>query len=179
MGIKSRTQLKKYFKKGAYPTEAQFGDLIDSLCHKEEPLAMADVEGLTPVLNSKLNASEGATMRNTLEELIQTIDELEERLEYVRDSLSDYRYKQGDFIVDFGTGHNLTHFMDNNGQSESIAENCSEGDRVYVQINNSVHNTRVLQIESYAVLLIEVSDNGGVFVWELNYFQGDCGRIKI
>ena len=34
MAIKSPEQLKKWFTKGAYPSESQFADLIDSFIHK-------------------------------------------------------------------------------------------------------------------------------------------------
>ncbi len=33
---KNRSILKEYFKKGAIPTEASFGDLIDSMLIQEE-----------------------------------------------------------------------------------------------------------------------------------------------
>ena len=36
MAIRSIAQLKAWFKRGSYPTEAQFADWIDSFFHKEE-----------------------------------------------------------------------------------------------------------------------------------------------
>ena len=53
-----REQLKKYFKKGAYPTEGQFADLIDSFVHKNDTdIAINQVFGLADALNSKCDSA--------------------------------------------------------------------------------------------------------------------------
>ena len=47
MAIRSIAQLKAWFKRGKYPTEAQFADWIDSFFHKEEDkVPISSVEGL-------------------------------------------------------------------------------------------------------------------------------------
>lgn len=53
MAIRSISQLKAWFKKGAYPTAEQFSDWMDSFFHKEERIPIATVEGLTDQLNGK------------------------------------------------------------------------------------------------------------------------------
>lgn len=58
MAIKTIAQLKAYFRKGLYPTESQFADMLDSYRHKSEKVDLAQVEGLAEALNSKYNTSE-------------------------------------------------------------------------------------------------------------------------
>mgnify|MGYP007101844508 CR=1 FL=1 len=50
--------LKNYFKTGKYPTEGQFGELIDSFVHKNDEISMGMVAGLNDVLNSKADRAD-------------------------------------------------------------------------------------------------------------------------
>jgi hypothetical protein len=50
MPIKLKSVLKSYFVRGAKPTEGQFADLIDSMRHVSEKVAISDVEGLVTEL---------------------------------------------------------------------------------------------------------------------------------
>lgn len=60
MAIRSIAQLKAWFKRGKYPTEAQFADWIDSFFHKEEDkVPISSVEGLPEQLNGKYDAAAG------------------------------------------------------------------------------------------------------------------------
>lgn len=72
MGIQTREQLKRWFSRGQYPTESQFGDLIDSMRHNGEAIDMTAVEGLAAVLNGKAERTEaeaaGALAREAREE---------------------------------------------------------------------------------------------------------------
>lgn len=58
----NREILKTYFRSGAYPTEAQFAALIDSLRHKNEPVQIDDVERLASLLNDKYSRTEGQSL---------------------------------------------------------------------------------------------------------------------
>ncbi|MDE5688582.1 MAG: hypothetical protein K2I18_08170 [Paramuribaculum sp.] len=92
MAVRDITQLKKWFKKGAYPTESQFADLIDSFRHKNDKVGLTEVQGLTDALNKKYDTSEGKLLEaevtkhtaqidwlNTVQERqAEEIDELEE-----------------------------------------------------------------------------------------------------
>ncbi len=49
--ITSREELKSYFEAGDYPTQGQFGKLIDSLRHKEDVLTNKEAAILTNSLN--------------------------------------------------------------------------------------------------------------------------------
>lgn len=49
----SRNTLKNYFRTGAYPTEQQFGNFIDSMRHMDDMIPMGSVEGLIDALNGK------------------------------------------------------------------------------------------------------------------------------
>lgn len=68
MAIQSREQLKKYFRKGEYPTEGQFGSLIDSMRHREEGVGLTEVEGLPEALNGKIGRGEAGALRELLGE---------------------------------------------------------------------------------------------------------------
>ncbi|MBD5240574.1 MAG: hypothetical protein HDS59_00595 [Barnesiella sp.] len=92
MAVQNIAQLKKWFKKGAYPTESQFADLIDSFRHRNDKVELAEVNGLSDALNKKYDASEGRILEtmvarhtvqidwlNTVQERqAEEIDELEE-----------------------------------------------------------------------------------------------------
>ncbi|MCF0184094.1 MAG: chitobiase/beta-hexosaminidase C-terminal domain-containing protein [Bacteroidaceae bacterium] len=53
MAQQDRATLKSFFRTGAYPTEQQFADLIDSLRHHTDSIGMGMVEGLYDALNGK------------------------------------------------------------------------------------------------------------------------------
>ncbi len=58
MSIVTRDALKKYFKKGCYPTEDQFAALIDSVIHKDDSdIRISQISGLTDLLNNKADLS--------------------------------------------------------------------------------------------------------------------------
>ena len=74
MSKRTIEQLKDYFRKGKYPTESQFADLMDSYVHKDSKIPPAQIDGLTDQLNDKFTRSEGkalgqdmATMQNRVE----------------------------------------------------------------------------------------------------------------
>lgn len=50
--------LKSWFRRGLYPTESQFADLIDSFRHKDDKVSMSDVDGLPSALNGKADSSD-------------------------------------------------------------------------------------------------------------------------
>lgn len=53
-----KSTLKEYFKTGAYPTEAQFGDAIDSFVHKDDTIEARNMpQEISVLLNGKENAS--------------------------------------------------------------------------------------------------------------------------
>ena len=79
MATRSRAELKQWFKRGMYPTESQFADLIDSLFHKgEDTISISHVESLSEVLNRKAESQ-------TVEELTQEVEELQEILQSQED----------------------------------------------------------------------------------------------
>ncbi|MBD5351753.1 MAG: hypothetical protein HDR86_02850 [Bacteroides sp.] len=76
-------RLKKYFKKGAYPTEQQFAELIDAMRARGESILMSEITGLTGALNGKFDEVSG----NTLRTLAQEHDERLETLELIVNGL--------------------------------------------------------------------------------------------
>lgn len=121
MAIRTIAQLKAWFRRGLYPTESQFADWLDSYRHKDEKVAMSEVEGLTTTLNQKYNASEAKELKKLVDSTVETVDtictELEDQREMMnelRDTLTDRSY-----TLDFGqTG---TVVQDVNMEAEEVA----------------------------------------------------------
>lgn len=68
MAIRSIAQLKAWFQRGKYPTEAQFADWIDSFIHKEEDkVPISSVEGLSEQLNGKYDAAQAQELQKQVE----------------------------------------------------------------------------------------------------------------
>lgn len=176
MAIRRKEQLRSFFKRGAYPTESQFGDLIESMRHKLEPVPMSDVQGLPGALNGKADGEDVAAALESLAESLQTVSTA---IDGIKESLKEKRPVQDDFWIDMGTGNNLENCPDEGLWGEQIAGNCSEGDIVRIDANGEKYFARVLQIESYAVSLVEVCRKGGVFIWEFNTEHGDISRRRI
>lgn len=58
MSLQPIDTLKSWFETGDYPTQQQFWDLIDSFIHKGEGISVADVDGLTELLQAKADANQ-------------------------------------------------------------------------------------------------------------------------
>ena len=70
MAIRSITQLKKWFRRGMYPTESQFADWMESFWHKEEDrIPMSTVDGLPEAINAKYDATAGKEIEREQERL--------------------------------------------------------------------------------------------------------------
>ena len=69
MAIRDISQLKAWFRRGLYPTEGQFADLIDSFRHRLERVALTDVEGLADALNRKYDISSATGLDTRLKRL--------------------------------------------------------------------------------------------------------------
>ena len=84
MAIQTIAQLKAWFRKGFYPTEGHFADLIDSMRHKSEKIIMQDVSGLPEALNKKYEVTEAAELTHYVEQCVKHISKIED----VQDSQS-------------------------------------------------------------------------------------------
>ena len=52
------TVIKSWFKTGLKPNEAQFGDTWDSFIHKDDPIPIAQIDGVQPIydaINNHIN----------------------------------------------------------------------------------------------------------------------------
>lgn len=104
MAITTIEQLKQWFRKGLYPTQAQFWAWLDSYRHKSESVPMSEVSGLTGVLNNKYEKSEAQSLERAVNsavkgmEYIQTeMEDMREKIQELRDTLTDRSY-----TLDFG-----------------------------------------------------------------------------
>lgn len=84
MATQTMAQLKAWFRKGMYPTEAQFADLVDSFRHRNEKVGLPDVDGLAEALNAKYDRSEASE----LEARMDRNDAAVERMEDVQENQS-------------------------------------------------------------------------------------------
>lgn len=84
MATQTTAQLKAWFRKGMYPTEAQFADLVDSFRHRNEKVGLPDVDGLAEALNAKYDSSEASE----LEARMDRNDAAVERMEDVQENQS-------------------------------------------------------------------------------------------
>jgi Phage-related tail fibre protein len=57
MAIQILSKLKTYFYTGAFPSQEQFWDVLDSFRHKSDKVDISDVDGLSTQLNDKVSAS--------------------------------------------------------------------------------------------------------------------------
>ena len=73
MAIRDISQLKAWFRRGLYPTEGQFADLIDSFRHRLERVALTDVEGLADALNRKYDISSATGLDTRLKRLEESL----------------------------------------------------------------------------------------------------------
>lgn len=81
MAIKTTEQLKRWFGRGCYPTESQFGDLIDSFRHKDAEIRLTEIRGLAEELNRKYDNRQGAVLLARVNELMERHGQLAGELE--------------------------------------------------------------------------------------------------
>lgn len=67
--------MKKWFRTGAKPTEAQFAELIESFRHVDEPLSVSDVENLSALIAEKMTRADALALHEKLLAEIAKIDE--------------------------------------------------------------------------------------------------------
>ena len=73
MAIRSIAQLKAWFKRGMYPTAAQFADWMDSYWHREEKIDIASIDQLPEQLNGKYPDSNGKQLERKTTELEENL----------------------------------------------------------------------------------------------------------
>ncbi len=94
MPVRSIAQLKEWFRKGCYPKEEHFADLIDSYFHKEEGVIdISRIDELGDRLNGKYPATSGTELERRLGVLSADFDtyrnETDIQLDNIADNLSD------------------------------------------------------------------------------------------
>lgn len=94
MAITTTEKLKRYFKRGAYPTEQEFADLIDSFVHKEaDDIEPARITGLI----AALNALTGQTGTNS-----EQIETLRGRMAAMGPAVEDLKMAVDDIVASEG-----------------------------------------------------------------------------
>ncbi|MEZ3475332.1 MAG: hypothetical protein K1V79_00180, partial [Alistipes sp.] len=78
MAIRSITQLKTWFRKGAYPLASQFADWMDSYWHKDEKIPIDAVDQLADRLNGKYDAAQANELQKQVEDAVRKTNAVEE-----------------------------------------------------------------------------------------------------
>lgn len=87
MARRDRATLKRWFRRGEYPTEGQFGDVFDSFVHADEDrIGISQVDGLEEELGGKYDAMEGAALARNQAALRKDFDSHRDR---AKDKLAD------------------------------------------------------------------------------------------
>lgn len=89
-----KTTLKKWFRTGAKPTEAQFAELIDSFRHVDEKLSVSDVENLSALIAEKMTRKDALTLHEALAESIAELEQLKATHEDVQTAIEQYHAPQ-------------------------------------------------------------------------------------
>lgn len=94
MAITTTEKLKRYFKRGAYPTEQEFRDLIDSFVHKTEgEIEPARIKGLVSVLN--VLTGQTGTHGDLIEALRESVAAMGPDVEGLRKTVDDIVASEG------------------------------------------------------------------------------------
>lgn len=89
-----KTTLKKWFRTGAKPTEAQFAELIESFRHVDEKLSVSDVENLSALIAEKMTRKDALTLHEALAESIAELEQLKATHEDVQTAIEQYHAPQ-------------------------------------------------------------------------------------
>ncbi|MCD8071578.1 MAG: hypothetical protein LUE10_00030 [Alistipes sp.] len=88
MAIRERKHIKENFKKGKYPTEEHFTDLIDSYLHLSDDLLPIDrVDGLPEEINKKYDKEAGAELEGRVSDAEKRIDGCDVEISVIQDTL--------------------------------------------------------------------------------------------
>lgn len=91
MAIKTIEQLKKFFRKGLYPTENNFADVLDSFRHKGSKVPLADVNGLPDALNRKCDTIVVDNINKTQAQINKDVDRLISMQEQQGENIDELR----------------------------------------------------------------------------------------
>lgn len=84
MALKSLAQLKAWFRKGMYPTESNFSDLMDSFWHKtDDVIPIGNVGTLAERLNRKLDTADAEQIYDQIKTISVKFGGLEDQIDDV------------------------------------------------------------------------------------------------
>lgn len=103
--------MKGWFKKGAYPTESHFSDLMDSYVHKkDDTIEIGSIPGLSEALNGKFDGRTGEGLLRVIKEyrdlMNRKIDSINLQLGSIHEPAPEnYRFVNANerFFLDNGT----------------------------------------------------------------------------
>lgn len=128
MSVTEKNILKEYFKTGAKPSEAQFGELIDSMRHAGTPIPLAEVQGLPEELNSKFSTAEGAALTQTVQQVadnqVEHKAESDRQLSSLRETVEELSGAgTGSEVFVSGRERMVGKFEDIDGMAHDLYEN--------------------------------------------------------
>lgn len=80
MAQRTVAQLKEFFKRGSYPKESDFADLIDSLVHKNDEITIEKVKNLSTALNKKYDLTSGLALKQAQEKSAKDVEKIKNRV---------------------------------------------------------------------------------------------------
>ncbi len=120
MATRTIEQLKQWFRKGLYPTQAQFWDWLDSYRHKSDTVAMHEVAGLTAALNKKYDQSEAQQLEKSVSDAMEQMDVIDTEMEDMREKMQELRDTLTDRSYTLDFGDRGTTMQDVNMEAEEV-----------------------------------------------------------
>ena len=180
------TTILTWFKKGCKPTEAQFAATFRSFRHKDDKIALSDIEGLLAALANKApsahehsieDISDLSTFENALKAIIEQKAPLSHTHSFADvDGLDEaLNQRPHAYTLDFGTGGEMVQDVAMLGAGTIIKVITRNVARLFVT-NSSNVRTEITSSEPS----ISVAD-GDVLTWEIQRTTDDelaCVGVK-
>ncbi len=99
---RSLNQIFDWFKKGAYPTAAQFWDTFFSFWHKDDILPMSSIEDLSENLNKKYNQVDGEELEKRMDNAEGRLDGHDGDIQRIDEDLEDHETRLDGHDADIG-----------------------------------------------------------------------------
>lgn len=146
MAIQTRALLKEYFKTGAYPTQQQFYDLIDSYLHKNDTgIAISNIDGLADILNRKADDKE---IRSLIDRMIGDVSTA---------------FESGEELNSVNIINNIndsTKMVDGNVLGATIGKNIATlWDKEFPTVMSVANNSSTLSLDKMNIVVTNTGDN--------------------
>lgn len=105
MAQRKVAQLKEFFKRGAYPKESDFADLLESYVHKDDEIEIAKVKNLSATLSTKYDKISALTLIQKQTNQAKDIEEIKNRVSTL-EGIASIVASSPNVMVDVATDEN-------------------------------------------------------------------------